>query len=99
MNSARWAAGQAAGFGPFRACLRRLLVLPDPVHDRNGNLRLAAAGVFDRQARRHPRDLTASGTGRRAAIEREAATAKARNVSHYRHLPSLRRLPCGRAGW
>jgi hypothetical protein len=47
MNSVGWAAGQGAGFGPFRACLRRLPVLPGPVHHRNGNLRLAASGVFE----------------------------------------------------
>jgi hypothetical protein len=55
-------------------------LLPDPVHDLNGKLRLAAPG-FERQARRHTCDLTASGTGGRAAIEREAATAQARNAS------------------
>jgi hypothetical protein len=95
MNSVGWAAGQGAGFGPFRACLRRLPVLPGPVHHRNGNLRLAASGVFEARAGRHGRDLTAPWTGRRAGIEGEAATAKARNVSHDRHLLSLR--PC-RAG-
>jgi hypothetical protein len=89
MSSARWTVGQGVGFGPFRACLRHLPVLPGPAHDRDRNLRLPAPGAFERQACRHGRDLTASGTGRRAAIEREAATAKARNVSHYRHLLSL----------
>lgn len=86
MNGARWAAGQGAGFGSFRVCLRRLPVLPDPVHDRDRNLRLAASGVFERRADHHSRDLAASGTGRRAAIEREAVTAKACNVGHYSHL-------------
>jgi hypothetical protein len=78
--------------------------LPGAVHDRDGKLRLAASGVFERQAGRHTRDLTASGAGCRAAIEREAATAKARNLGHYRYLlsrsapaavrPDYPRTPC-----
>ena len=77
-------AGQGAGFDSLRAGSPRL---PGPVHDRYRMLRPAVSGAFERRTCRHARDPAAVGTGPRGAIEREEATAKARNVSHRRYLP------------
>jgi hypothetical protein len=95
-NRARRSAGQGAGFGLVRVSLRRLPGLPDPVHDPNGSRRLAGPGVFERLPGRHARDLTASGTAGRAAFEREAATAKARNLRHHPPFSLPFAIPPGR---
>src|ERR1700677_4575060 len=54
--------------------------------------------AFEHRTGPHTRDPSALGTGLRAAVEREAATAKARNVSHRRYLPFSAPAAMRRAG-
>jgi hypothetical protein len=86
-------ARQGAGLDPLRAGGPRLT---GSVHD--WMLRPAVPGAFGHRTGRHARDLTALGTGPRAAIERVEATAKARNVSHRRYLPFSAPAAMRRAG-
>src|SRR5580658_5821042 len=51
--------------------------------------RPVVSGAFEHRTGRHTRDPAALGTGPCVAIEREEATAKARNVSHHRSLSFL----------
>ena len=91
-------ARQGADFDPLRAGGLRLPGLPGPVYDRYRMLRPAVSGAFEHRTGRHARGLTALGTGACAAIEREEATAKARNVSHRRYLPFSAPTAMRRAG-
>ena len=79
--------------GPQRARVR-----PAPFMTGTGCSGLVVPGPFEHRTGRHARVLTALGTGSRAAIEREEATAKARNVSHRRDLSFSAPAAMRRAG-